>query len=192
MPSFDWISIVQSVAPTIATALGSPLAGLGVRALSEALLGHPNGSESDVAQAVEMATPDQLLAMKKADQEFAVKMKELDIDLEKAYLDDVADARATFGHDNKVFWVGIVTLLTFAGLVLLVLLGAFRILTDGITIEQATMTVVVAVISAIVSTAGSNAQTVINWWFGSSKTSAEKTTAMTNTISDAMSKLRQK
>ncbi len=90
----DWKSIVKVVAPTIATGLGGPLAGLATKALSEVLLGRPDGTEDEVAQAVLGANPDQLLAIKQADQEFAKEMKRLDIDLEKTYVADTSDAPA--------------------------------------------------------------------------------------------------
>lgn len=91
--NFDWKNIVKAVAPTIGTALGGPLAGLGIKALSEALLGKEDGTEAEVAAAVAGANPEQLMAMKKADQDFAIKMKELDIDLDKAFIADTSDAR---------------------------------------------------------------------------------------------------
>ena len=53
------------------------------------LLGLPaDSSEKDVSKAMAAATPDQLLALKQADQDFAVRMRELDIDLEKIAASD--------------------------------------------------------------------------------------------------------
>ena len=40
--------LLGQVAPTIATALGGPLAGVAVKTLSNVLLGHENGSEDEV------------------------------------------------------------------------------------------------------------------------------------------------
>jgi len=56
---------------------------MATKAISEALLGKPDGSEVELLQAAERATPEQLLALKKAEQDFAVQMRELDIDLER-------------------------------------------------------------------------------------------------------------
>lgn len=89
----DWKAIVASVAPTIATALGGPLAGLAVKAIGGALLGTDTASETDVAAAVAGATPEHLLALKQADAAFAVKMRELDIDLERVNAADRDSAR---------------------------------------------------------------------------------------------------
>ncbi len=52
--------LLAQVAPTIASALGGPLAGLAVKTLSSALLGTEQGSEQEVAAALSSATPDQL------------------------------------------------------------------------------------------------------------------------------------
>jgi hypothetical protein len=41
------LNVVRTVAPTIATAVGGPLAGMATRVISEALLGKPDGSEAE-------------------------------------------------------------------------------------------------------------------------------------------------
>lgn len=79
----DLLNLVRTVAPSIASAVGGPLAGMATRAISEALLGKPDGTEHELAEAAAKATPEQLLALKNAEQEFAVRMRELDIDLER-------------------------------------------------------------------------------------------------------------
>lgn len=85
--------LLGQVAPTIATALGGPLAGVAVKALSGVLLGHENGSEDEVKAAMASASPDQLAALKKIDADFKVSMKELDIDLERISAGDRDSAR---------------------------------------------------------------------------------------------------
>jgi hypothetical protein len=87
------LNLVRTVAPTIATAMGGPLAGMATKAISEALLGKPDGTEQELVEAAAKATPEQLLALKKAEQEFTIKMRELDIDLERIAGADRANAR---------------------------------------------------------------------------------------------------
>lgn len=87
------LNLVRTVAPSLASAVGGPLAGMAVRTISEALLGKPDGTEDELAQAAAKATPEQLLALKKAEQDFAVKMRELDIDLERIANADRDSAR---------------------------------------------------------------------------------------------------
>lgn len=179
----DWKSLVKIVAPAIATAFGSPLAGLGVRALSEALLGRDDGSEADIEQAMLSATPDKLLELKKADQQFAAQMKAMDIDLDKAFIADTSDARHVFGANDNVFWLGVSILMTFAGIMGAVLWGSFEIMTGGITIQDVAIVATVSgMIGTVVGYVAANAQQVVSYFFGSSRGSAEKTTAMADSI----------
>ena len=85
--------LLGSVAPSIATALGGPLAGMATKALSQALLGNEDGSEDDLQVALRSASPEQLAAVKKIDADFKVQMKSLDIDLEALAVDDRKSAR---------------------------------------------------------------------------------------------------
>jgi hypothetical protein len=93
--------LIGSVAPTIATALGGPVAGMAVKALSGALFGHENGNEDDIQAALANPTADQLSALKKIDADFKTQMKSLDIDLERIAADDRNSARqmAIATHD---------------------------------------------------------------------------------------------
>jgi len=87
--------VIGSVAPTIATALGGPLAGAAVGALTNALGLSPDTDEKSVRDAILSGrmTGEQLAAMKKADLDFQAKMKELDIDLERIAAGDRDSAR---------------------------------------------------------------------------------------------------
>jgi hypothetical protein len=57
-------------------------------------LGTPAGDDKAAEAALLTATPDQLLALKKAENDFVVQMKTLEISEEKLSFDDVANARA--------------------------------------------------------------------------------------------------
>lgn len=67
--------LLAQVAPTIATAVGGPVAGMAIKALSSALLGKETGSQSEIETAMMNATPEQLAMVKKVDNELAIKMK---------------------------------------------------------------------------------------------------------------------
>ena len=95
--------LLAQVAPTVATALGGPLAGLAVKTLSEAMFGHQDGSESEVSAALMNATPEQLQKLKEIDATFKLKMKELDIDLERIAAGDRDSARNMQMHTND--WI---------------------------------------------------------------------------------------
>ena len=89
----DWKTVVGAVAPVLATALGGPLAGVAAQAISNAVLGKHDGTPDEVAAAIASGGPDVLLKIKQADNDFALKLKELDIDLEKIAQGDRASAR---------------------------------------------------------------------------------------------------
>lgn len=72
----DWKSIVSTVAPWIGTALGGPLGGMAVEAAANAL-GISEKTTDAVKQALSGATPEQMLALKQADQAFALQMQAL-------------------------------------------------------------------------------------------------------------------
>ncbi len=91
--SFDWKSLIGAVAPTIATALGGPLAGMAVKAVGDAL-GVEKPTEDTVSAALANATPELLAKVKQADQDFAAKMKDLDIKFEELETQDRASARS--------------------------------------------------------------------------------------------------
>lgn len=72
----DWKGLVSKVAPWIGTALGGPLGGIAVSAIAD-VFGLDKSTESAIKQAVSGATPEQLLLLKQADQNFALRMQEL-------------------------------------------------------------------------------------------------------------------
>ena len=117
--------LLGQVAPTIATALGGPLAGVAIKTLSNALFGHEDGTEQQVSEAMATATPDQLAAIKKIDADFKVQMKSLDIDLERIAAGDRDSARQ-MQRDTKD-WVpkvlAIVITLGFFGILIWMLLN---------------------------------------------------------------------
>lgn len=79
--AFNWKGLVKTVAPKIALALGGPMAGLGVKALSEVVLGKEDGTEEDLAIALQGATPELLGKIKAADQAFILEMKRCNIEI---------------------------------------------------------------------------------------------------------------
>lgn len=75
----DILPVINKLAPTIATALGGPLAGGAVAALQGVFGITPEGTtkdqQSQLVAAISGANADQLLAMKKADQDYAIQMQ---------------------------------------------------------------------------------------------------------------------
>ena len=167
------LNLVKTVAPTIASAVGGPLAGMAVRTISEVLLGKPDGTEDELAQAAANATPEQLLALKKAEQDFAIKMRELDIDLERIANEDRDSAR------NREIKTKDWTPKVLAGLITGGYFGVlFYMLQYGLPTTGGSEAMLV-----MLGTLGTAWGGVVAYYFGSSAGSKEKTEAMNRMVS---------
>jgi len=154
--------LIGQIAPTIATALGGPLAGAAVKTLSGVLLGHDSGSTADVAEALQNASPDQLAALKKVDADFQVQMKALNIDLAKIAADDRKSAREMqmAVRSNLVPTLAVMVIASFIAVTIGTLMGYAKI-------ESAMAGTLVGYISA-------KAELVLSFYFGSSADSEKK------------------
>lgn len=92
--AFDWKAPLRVIAPTLATALGGPLAGAAVAALSKKLLGKEGGSQEEIAEVLLGGKPEDLLKLKELEVEFKEHMAALGVELEKLEVEDRKDARA--------------------------------------------------------------------------------------------------
>jgi hypothetical protein len=86
-------SILSAVAPTMASAFLGPMGGIATQKLISALGLAPDSTHEQTMQALAGATPDQLLEIKKAEQEFIVDMKRLDVDILRLEAEDKDSAR---------------------------------------------------------------------------------------------------
>lgn len=100
------LDLIKKLAPSLGTALGGPLAGSAITAIENALGMAPQDRpatmeerQTAIAAVIEGATPEQLAAVRKADQDYQVKMTELGFksaaDLASISAQDRADARST-------------------------------------------------------------------------------------------------
>jgi hypothetical protein len=84
----DWL---RQIAPTIATALGGPLAGLAVDAVSKAIGVDSKDVQSTIDQG--KLSADQIAQLKTAEIAMAARAQELGLDFEKIAVDDRKSAR---------------------------------------------------------------------------------------------------
>lgn len=93
----DYVSILRTVAPWIGTAIAGPLGGMALEAAANAL-GLSDKTTEGLKAAISGATPEQMFALKTADQSFQVQMQALGYaDIEKLVAiagDNTKDARA--------------------------------------------------------------------------------------------------
>jgi hypothetical protein len=84
----DWL---KTIAPTIATALGGPLAGLAIEAVSKAIGIDPKDVQSTISEG--KLTADQIMLLKQAEIQMAARAQEMGLDFAKLSNDDRKSAR---------------------------------------------------------------------------------------------------
>ena len=111
-------NLIGAVAPTLGTALAGPLGGTAAQAIS-AVLGCKPDPQS-ISTAMQSATPEQLVEIKKAELDFEAKLKEMDIDLFALETADVQDARKSHKGDWTPRVFGLLSLVGFLSYIFLV------------------------------------------------------------------------
>ena len=149
-------NIVGAVAPTLGTALGGPMGGMAANMIAD-VLGCPNNPKA-IEKAVAEATPEQMLELKKAEADFEVKMKELEVDVFKLEVADTQDARKTFSKDWTARIIGIAVIGGFMGYIFLV------------TIQPPEQNSE-ALINLVLGYLGGLASAIISFYFGASHSS---------------------
>lgn len=153
----DWKSIIGTVAPLLGTAIGGPVGGIAVKAITSALGLDDGASDKDINAAMKNASPEQLAAIKKAEADFKVQMKKLDIDLEAIHQQDRDSARKReMATGDKIPAVlAITTMIAFFGYI------------GGVTFFPPAM-IDIAFVNIAVGWLGGTASTVVAYYFGSS------------------------
>lgn len=151
------------LAPMLATAVGGPFAGPALKFIREALNLAPDAPQDDVAAALQNASADQLLAIKKAEADFKVTMRQLDVTEAQLGYQDIANARgreiAVRDHTPAV--LAAVVAAGFFGLLGYI---AFR---DVPSANQTVLNLMIGTLNAAVGA-------VLQYYFGSSRGSQEK------------------
>jgi hypothetical protein len=164
----DWKKLVRTVAPTLATALGGPLAGVAVSTISTAVLGKPDGSEEEVAAVVAAGGADGLVKLKDAENTFNIRMKELGVDVERIHANDRDSARQREAKTGDVWTPRILAATVVGGflaMVASVLLGKVTGITDPTA---------AGMIGTLIGYVSAKADQVVSYYFGSSAGSAAK------------------
>ena len=84
----DWL---KTIAPTIATALGGPLAGLAIEAVSKAIGIDPKDVQSTISEG--KLSADQIMLLKQAEIDMAARAQEMGLDFAKLNVEDRKSAR---------------------------------------------------------------------------------------------------
>ena len=154
----EWLA---QIAPSIATALGGPLAGLAVTAISKAL----GIDEKDVQKTIETGklSAEQMMSLKQAEIELQAKAQELGLNFETLATQDRKSAR-DMQMTTKSFVPALLSILVVTAWVLI----QYFLLTHVIAPEMREL------VARILGTLDASLLLVLNFYFGSSASSQNK------------------
>jgi hypothetical protein len=154
----EWLT---QIAPGIATALGGPLAGLAVTAISKAL----GIDEKDVQSTIEQGklSADQLTSLKQAELELQSKAQELGLNFEKLATDDRKSARE-MQVSTKSFVPALLSILVVCAWALI----QYFLLTHVIAQEMREL------VARVLGTLDGALMLVLSFYFGGSSDSQDK------------------
>lgn len=164
---FNWQQAIGAIAPTVATVLEGPLAGLAVDSIGKALgLTAPTVDSVKQALTGTPLTGDQITQLKHAEMDLQARLKELDIQEEQVYVGDRESARnrEVSVRDNINRNLAYLVVTGFVALVCGVIFG-------GLKVDTVLAGTLVGYLSA-------KAEQVLAYYFGSSSGSARKTELM--------------
>lgn len=176
--AFDLKTAIGSIAPTLASMLGGPLAGTAVNALCSAFGLAPTASADDVTKIVQTGmTPETIAAVRAADQKHAEIISQQGIDILKinndydaamalAVIDDKKNARDNSvkgGTARPLFYLSLVLLVCSLGCEAAVLFLGYPKTVPDIVVGR-----VLGLMDAV-------AMMVLSFWYGTNNASERKT-----------------
>ena len=154
----DIKGLVGSLAPTLGAALGGPVGGAAAQMLADVLGCDPTPQK--IGKALSQATPEQLAEIKKAELDFEVRMKELEVDVFALETKDIQHARESFSEDWTARSIAILSILLFGGYVFLVTLQP----ADDNDLN---------VVNLVLGYLGGIVSSVVSFYFGASKSGSK-------------------
>lgn len=198
--AFNLKTSIASIAPTLAAMLGGPLAGAAVTALEGALGLSPGAGADGITQVLQSGslTPENIAAIRAADQKHAEILAQQGIDLAKINADhdnatdadtiaDVVSARATMAGKDQIWSVAYVILASFAFAMAGILYGCWSLITGGIKLADGSVIAAVSgLVGAITGYFSANAQVVVNFLFGGSLGSRKSSAALADSTAQSI------
>ncbi len=163
----QWLDKLKEYAPSIASAVlsgGVTLPQLAYKAISD-VTGLDVQTIGQAQAAVESASPSELLALKQADNDFAIEMRKLDNELVGTELEDIQNARDS--HKHSVMPAVICCSLT-------AMVGALMVALFKYEVPEANSSIVYMVIGQVITLWGGS----VVYFIGTTRSSAVKTAAM--------------
>ena len=162
----EWL---KQIAPTAATLLGGPLAGMAVDAIGKAI-GLSDATKDQVKDVLSSGTlnAEQMAAIKQAEADLVLKVKQLDIDMEKVHAGDRASARDMAAKTGDTWTPRIIALVVF------IVWGAvnWKLFNGTISGDMREL------VARALGTLDGTLLAVVYYYFGSSSGSKDKTEAI--------------
>jgi len=160
--------VIKVVAPTLGTALAGPLGGMAGQILS----GLVGGDSAKLEDALLTQAPETMLALKKLEQEFVLKLEELGVERERISMADRSSARemAKVNMKPQMALSGVFTIGYF--------LIFWWLLADNIelNIRQSTM------VNVLMGVLTAGVVKILDFWFGSTAGSAMKSQLLADSV----------
>jgi len=170
----DWKSVLAKIAPTAASLLAGPFAGMAVSALGDAL-GLEDATQEKIGQAFKSGqlTAEQLMAVKMAEQTLALKLEELGVKREDIAASDRNSARqanVAGGTQGKLFLLSLLLLSATLGCEIWVLFNGYPVAVPEI------------IVGRILGLMDSISAAVLAYWFGTTASSSDKNQLLANSV----------
>jgi hypothetical protein len=155
-----WLDTLKTLAPTVATALGGPLAGAAVSALGS-IFGVSDASQDTVAKVIEdgRLTPDHLAEIRKLELQYLNDEKERGFkyaDLAFQDRDSARKANVAGGTQRYLFWLSLLLLCACLGSEIVVLFNGYPKAVPEI------------IVGRVLGLLDSVALLVLGYWYGTS------------------------
>lgn len=175
---FDLGKTISAIAPLAGKIIGGPFAALGISAIQLAL-GSDESEPEALAKQIKNATPEQLIALRNIDAGLKVQMKELNIKEQDLEYQDRANARELFKQNS---WPQILlsALFVFGYFIITGSLAYFAVNggavngAPGVEINP----LLFGMLGTVVGVLTAAIPQILNFWFGSSKGSQDKSLIM--------------
>lgn len=162
-----WTDILNTLAPTVATALLGPMGGLAVSAIGS-ILGIDGATQTQIKDAIESGqlTPEHIAEIKKLEMSYQENEKERGFRYAELAFKDRDSARTSNvagGTQKYIFWLSLVLLIVTLGSEVAVLFFGYPSNVPDIVVGR-----VLGLMDAVTLM-------ILTYWFGTSNGSSEKT-----------------
>ena len=170
----DWLAILKSVAPTVASAMFGPLGAVAVASVGE-LLGLSGATKDKISEIIQTGqmTPEQIGKLRELELEYQNNEKERGFryaELSFKDRDSARQANVSGGTQKMLFWLSLVLLVLTIGTEIAVLFYGYPDKTPEIIVGR-----VLGLMDAV-------AMLVLSYWYGTTNGSAVKNELLSQNI----------